>query len=106
MDFPFSLNTPQNKFRLGANYISSTGWRGNLAFQHDDAFFADLGLFRGETPAKNLVDAGIDYRFDFGLTLDVSATNLFDNEYRAFANFPKIGRRALLKLTYHFGVER
>jgi len=63
-------------------------------------------LFRGETPAKNLADAGIGYRFDFGLTVDVSATNLFDNEYRAFANFPKIGRRALVKLTYHFGEER
>lgn len=105
LDFPFSLNTPKNKFRLGANYVSDTGWRGNVAFQHDDAFFADLGLFRGETPAKNLVDVGIGRKFGNDLSVDVSATNLLNTEYRAFANFPKIGRRALVKLTYTFGEE-
>jgi outer membrane receptor for ferrienterochelin and colicins len=105
LEFPFSLNTPKNKFRLGVNFIGDNGWRGNVSFQHDDAFFGDLGLFRGMTPAKNLVDVGIGHKFDNGFSVDVSATNLFNSKYRPFANFPKIGRRALVKLTYTFGEE-
>lgn len=98
-----SISVPENKYRLGLNYTPATGIRGNLSFQHNDSYLAYLGQFSGDTDETNLVDLGIGYKFSNGLTLDVSAQNLFNTKYRMFPNFPKIGRRTLLKLTYHFG---
>jgi len=98
-----NLNIPKNKYRLGFNYAPLCGFRGNVAFQHDDSYFANAGQFSGDTEVRNLVDAGIGYKFGNGLSIDLTATNLFDSQYRYLPNFPKIGRRALGKLTYAFG---
>jgi outer membrane receptor protein involved in Fe transport len=95
----YFLNVPKSKFRLGVNYFGDNGFRGNLSFQHDDAFFASLGQFSGTTNEKNLVDAGFGYKMKSGIALDLTCTNLFDSKYRAFVNMPNIGRRAILKLT-------
>ena len=96
-----SISQPLNRFRLGANYLPEYGFRGNLSFQHDPSFEVFLGQFSGPTDEKNLVDAAVGYKFNNGLALDLSAQNLLNNEYRAFPNFPKIGRRVIGKLTYH-----
>ena len=99
-----SIGAPENKYRLGLNYAPEFGFRANLAFQHNDSFFANIGqIYSGDTEATNLFDLGVGYKFNSGLALDVTAQNLFDNEYRAFNNFPVIGRRVLGKLTYSFG---
>ena len=98
-----ALSIPKNKFRLGANYGPETGWRANLSFQHDDSFESFSGQFSGKTDEKNVVDLGVGYKFDFGLTINVSGQNIFNNEYRAFPGMPKIGRRTLATLTYDFG---
>ncbi len=98
-----NLNIPKNKFRLGFTYTPSSGFRGNLAFQHDDSYFSNSGQFSGITEERNLVDAGIGYQFENGLSIDISATNVLDNEYRYLPNFPKIGRRTIAKITYTFG---
>ena len=100
------LGVPNHKFRLGFNYTPQSGLRGNLSFQHDDSFFANLGQFTGDTGARNLFDGAIGYKFINGLSIDVTAQNLFDNEYRVFALFPKIGRRVLAKVTYTFGTDK
>jgi len=102
-----SIGAPQNKYRLGVNYTPDTGFRANIAFQHNDSFFANIGqIYSGDTEATDLVDAGVGYKFSNSLAIDVTAQNLFDNEYRAYQNFPIIGRRVLAKLTYHFGQDK
>ncbi len=96
-----TLSVPLWKFRVGANYLPEYGFRANASFQHEPSYEVFIGQFSGDTDVKNLVDAAIGYKFNNGLSIDVTAQNLFDNEYRAFPNFPKIGRRVLGKLTYH-----
>ena len=105
-ELPSYLNIPKNKYRMGINYAPEAGLRGSIAFQHDDSYFAGLGQFTGNTEERNLVDASIGYKFDFGLAVDLSATNLMNNEYRYLPNMPRIGRRALLKLRYDFGYNK
>ncbi len=100
---PSYLNIPKNKFRAGINYTPESGFRGSLAFQHDDSYFASAGQYTGNTDVRNLVDASLGYKFNNGLAIDLSATNLLNNEYRYLPNMPKIGRRALAKLTYNIG---
>lgn len=111
-ELPTYLNIPKNKFRLGVNYTPSMGIRGSLSFQHDDAYVASAGQFSTDNPAtpevektdpRNLVDASVGYKFDFGLAVDASASNVLNNKYRYLPNMPEIGRRAMVKLTYDFG---
>jgi len=100
-----SIGAPLNKWRAGFTYAPEFGWRGNAAFQHDPTYEVFQGDFSGDTEERNLVDAGVGYRFDNGLALDVTAQNLFDTEYRFYPNFPKLGRRVIGKLTYTFGAD-
>ena len=98
----FALGVPQNKYRFGAVYAPVTGWRGNIAFQHDDSFFSNNGQFTGDTDVKNLVDAGVGYKFSKGISVDLTCMNLLNQQYRALPNMPIIGRRALAKVTFDF----
>mgnify|MGYP000091137796 CR=1 FL=1 len=100
-----AFNTPKNKFRLGLTLTPETGFRGSISFQHDDSFLANTGQFGGPTEVKNLVDMSIGYKLDNGLSIDLSGNNIFNNEYRAFPNMPKIGAMYRMKLTYTFGAK-
>lgn len=100
--FATSLNVPKNKYRLGANYTPTLGLRANVAFQHDDSFNPLAGQFSGPTGARDLVDAGLGFKFKNGIQLDLTATNLFDTQYRYYQNMPLIGRRVLGKIKYEF----
>lgn len=99
----YYLNSPKNKVRMGMSYAPAFGFRGNLSFQHDDSFFANLGQYSGDTDVKNLFDVGIGYKLKNSLAFDLTCTNLFDQQFRAFRNMPIIGRRAIAKLTFTFG---
>ncbi|MGI9541567.1 MAG: TonB-dependent receptor domain-containing protein [Flavobacteriaceae bacterium] len=100
-DLPFQdfFNAPKFKFRLGMDYTVSDGIQASLAFQHDDEFNSNQGFYSGVVQAKNLVDASIGYKLSNGVKLDVSGTNLFNQQYRAFPNMPVIGRRVNLRAT-------
>ena len=100
---PFSsyLNAPKFKYRAGVQY-SKDKVRGSLAFQHDDSFNSNQGFFSGEVQEKNLFDINIGYNVSENLKLDLSATNVLDQKYRAFPTMPVIGRRTVLKLTFDY----
>ena len=97
------LNVPKNKYRIGFTYTPIKGFNANLAFQHDDSYFASAGQFSGDTEVRNLVDAGVGYKFTNGLSINLTATNLFNNEYRYYVNMPRIGRRTLVNIRYDIG---
>lgn len=102
-DLPFQdfLNAPKFKYRLGMNYNDKSGFQASLAFQHDDEFNSNQGFYAGVVQAKNLVDASMGYKLSSSIKLDLSATNLFDQQYRAFPNMPVIGRRVNLRATFN-----
>lgn len=101
-DLPFQdfLNAPRFKFRLGMDYLDRNGFQFSLAFQHDDEFNSNQGFYAGTVQEKNLVDASIGYRLSDSVKLDLSSTNLFNQQYRAFPNMPVIGRRLNLRLVF------
>lgn len=99
----FNLNTPDNKFRLGLNYVPTEGFSGSIGFQHTPSYNATFGLYSGATDEQNLVDLSLGYAFGNGLKLGFNVNNLFNSEYRFSPAMPKIGRMALAKVTYAFG---
>ena len=100
LPFQDFLNVPIFKFRLGMDYMVKDGFQFSLAFQHDDEFNSNQGFYSGVVQEKNLVDASIGYRLSNGVKLDLSSTNLFNQQYRAFPNMPVIGRRVNLRAVF------
>lgn len=96
------LNFPQNKIRTGIAYSPDSGIQGSLSYQWDQAYTSNNSTFPGKINARSLVDASVGYQFDNGLTLEASATNMLNNEFRALPNFPKIGRTITGRVLYNF----
>ncbi len=96
------LNFPQNKIRAGLGYGTSVGMNGSLSYQWDQAYTSNNSTYPGKIDAKSLVDVSLGYGFKNRFAIEASATNLFDNEFRALPGFPKIGRRIIGRLTYDF----
>jgi len=101
-DLPFQdyLNAPRFKYRIGMDFADRNGFLFSLAFQHDDEFNSNQGFYAGVVQAKNLVDASIGYKLTDGIKLDLSSTNLFNQQYRAFPSMPVIGRRVNLRAVF------
>ncbi|MCR9286330.1 MAG: TonB-dependent receptor [Bacteroidetes bacterium] len=97
------LNFPQNKVRAGVSYGGETGMKGSLAYQWDQSYTSNNSTFPGKIDARNLVDVSVGYGFNNGITVEASATNLLNNEFRALPGFPKIGRRVIGRIVYDFG---
>jgi iron complex outermembrane receptor protein len=98
----YNLNTPQHKFRIGLNYLPSTGFFGGIHYLSDDAFMSTNGIYSGIAESRSLVNLNVGYNFGNGLKVSVNASNLFDNKYQAFPRLPEIGRLALFNVTYTF----
>jgi outer membrane receptor for ferrienterochelin and colicins len=99
--FPQFLNAPLWKYRLGARLVGDNGFRASISFQHDDSFESNQGFFGGTTDEKNLVDFSIGKKVG-PIQLDIAATNLFDQKYRAFPGMPIIERTVVLKAGFNF----
>ncbi len=99
--FESMLNAPLWKYRLGARLVGDNGFRASLSFQHDDSFESNQGIFDGMTDEKNLVDFSIGRKFG-KIQLDLAATNLFDQKYRAYPSMPIIERTVILKAGFNF----
>lgn len=102
LPFTFTLVSPKHKYRLGLIYSPLEGFFGSISFMHDNQFYGQSGQFQGLTDAKNIFDGAIGYTFNEHVKLSLTATNLFDSKYRAFANFPVIRRRAAIKALFNF----
>ena len=95
---PGDLNFPQNKVRSGISYQSDKKLSGSLSYQWDQGYTSNVANFLGEIDAKSLFDITLGFKFNTGLKLEVSATNLLNNEFRALPGLPKIGRTATARL--------
>jgi len=96
------LNFPQNKIRLGMSYGAELGFKGSASYQWDQSYTSNNSTFSGKIDARSLVDLTLGYGFNNGFTLEASATNLFNNDFRALPGFTKIGRRITGRALYNF----
>jgi outer membrane receptor for ferrienterochelin and colicins len=99
---PGDLNFPQNKVRSGVSCQSEKRISGSLSYQWDQAYTSNVANFPGEIDAKSLFDLTLGFKFTPGLKLELAATNLFNNEFRALPGLPKIGRTATARLLFDF----
>ncbi len=94
-----ALNAPLFKYRAGVMFTKDNVY-GGLTFQHDDEFNSNQGVWSGLVQEKNLFDANIGVSLTEKLRFDITGSNIFNFEYRAFPGMPVIGRRIIGKITF------
>jgi iron complex outermembrane receptor protein len=99
---PFSLNVPEFRAKVSANYTPAKGFNANLAARYRGEFEANNGLvFTGTTEASTLLDLSLGYTFSPNYKLKLTVSNLTDVQYRPIANAPLTGRAILGQFTIH-----
>ena len=95
------LEKPKIQYNIGFNYFpSASKFNMSAKFHHKDSFFSNNAISFGSTDEQNLVDINLGYKFSQKLRFDLSGTNIFNQEYQVYRNFPVIGRRILGKITF------
>lgn len=99
----FNLNTPQNKLRIGVNYLpKKTGLFAGIHYLNDSEYMSTNGIYSGIAQSRSIFDLNIGYNFNNGLKASLNASNLFNNKYQSFPRLPEIGRLAVVNVTYTF----
>ena len=99
---PGDLNFPQNKFRLRVSYQPETRFRGSINYQWDQSYTSNQSNYPGIIDARSLFDVSLGYKISKKLNFELSATNLFNNEFRALPGFPRIGRTITSRILVDF----
>lgn len=100
---PGDLSFPQNKVRLGLMYTpEDKKFSGAVNYQWDQDYTSTNATFPGKIEAKSIVDLSLGYQINERLKMEVSAINLFNNEFRALPGFPRIGRTATARFLIDF----
>ena len=117
-----TLNAPTRKGSLALAYDDDdeTGLMGELRVRYTNGFPVNSGVYIGTlcldevTPTAlsegcvdsyTLLDANLGYRLPFGrrnTTLQLSVSNLLDEDYRPFPGTPTLGRMILARVKYEF----
>jgi iron complex outermembrane receptor protein len=115
-----TLNAPRKKATLSLNYDNGdgNGLNGELRMRYTSGFPVNSGVYIGTlclggtqgalaedcVKSYTLFDATVGYRIPGRMrtTLQVSATNLLDEDYRPFPGTPNIGRMILARVKYDF----
>lgn len=98
-----ALNAPAFKAKLGFNYAVPNSFSVNASARYTDAFPVQSGPYVGIVEDAFLIDVGAGYDFSNvapGLRVDLGITNILDDQKRQFVGAPKIGRQAILRLTF------
>jgi iron complex outermembrane receptor protein len=117
-----TLNAPTRKATLALNYDDSedTGLSSELRVRYTNGFPVNSGVYVGTlclnlpNPSPlaedcvddfTLLDLNLGYRLPFGrrnTSLQMSITNLLNEDYRPFPGVPNIGRMLLARVKYDF----
>ena len=99
----FSLNVPRTKVKMGIELVPELGWNAFLMMRYQSKWESINGLlWSGPVDAFTLVDAGLGYTFDNNVRVNMTVTNLFQEDYRAIYGAPKIGRQVIVKTYFDF----
>ena len=101
----FRINAPKNKGAVALRYRDEiTGFSGEVRGRFTQAFKVNSGVYVGDVPANNLLDALVTYRLPMvvGAAISLSGTNLLNDVVPSFIGVPAIGRMLMTRLQYAF----
>lgn len=95
------LSAPRNKGALAVSYRPSGRWWGVWAQGIAvEGYPVKSGWYKGDIPSYTVVNLGAQVALpsNQGMTLTVTASNLFDNVHQEYVGAPAIGRLVMVRL--------
>ncbi len=99
------LNAPRHKVNLSIQYDwKKTGLDLGLRYRWQDSFPGNSGVYVGNVNAINQIDATATYTLPFlkAMKLNVTVTNILNNNIREFVGAPYMGRLTMGRVSYTF----
>ena len=99
---PITLNAPRNKGSLGLSYRGlNNGFTATARARFTDSFPASSAGFVGDVKDYTIVDLTAGYQIpQTRATLQLTMSNVFDEDYQSFIGVPDIGRFTMLAVRY------
>lgn len=100
-----SLNAPKYKSAVGILHRSSSlGLSVGLKWRWVDGFYMNSGVYVGDVNAYHMMDLTAQYIIPGvdGLSFNLTASNLLDNQVEQFIGAATVGRLVQGRLTYNF----
>jgi iron complex outermembrane receptor protein len=100
-----ALNAPNFKGSFGARFNdAASGVSFDARMRYTDGFPMNSGVYVGDIETYTVLDANIGYQIPWmaGTSIQLMATNLFDNKHQEFIGAPELGRLLMLRLGYDF----
>lgn len=94
-------NTPEYKGSVAVSYRKNK-FSASVGARWTDGFRWSAGVFQGDVPEYETVDAAVSYRFTDYLTLGVNVANVLDDRSRQTFGGDILRRRALANVTYRW----
>ncbi len=99
-----ALNAPSFKAKGGVDYrFDGVGLSVGASGNYVEGFPVETGPYVGDVDSYFLLDAHVGYEFTDalpGLSANLTAKNLLDNEHREFVGAPELGLMVMGRLTY------
>ncbi|MCY4673971.1 MAG: TonB-dependent receptor [Bacteroidetes bacterium] len=100
-DLELALNAPGFKFKIGGQYQRKNGFSFMASGRFTKGFPVISGQYVGNVPSYTVLDVGIGYAIHkAGFRADLGINNLFNSDHREFVGAPRLGRIAIIRLTY------
>lgn len=100
-DLELALNAPGFKFKIGGQYQRKNGFSFMASGRFTKGFPVISGQYVGNVPSYTVLDVGIGYAIHkAGIRADLGINNLFNSDHREFVGAPRLGRIAIIRLTY------
>lgn len=100
-DLELALNAPGFKFKIGGQYQRKNGFSFMASGRFTKGFPVISGQYVGNVPSYTVLDVGIGYSIHkAGFRADLGINNLFNSDHREFVGAPRLGRIAIIRLTY------
>ena len=86
----YSLNHSKHRIKTGLNY-SRGKWIFGASHKYDDGFNADMGVYSGTVPQRNIYDTNIGYKINAKTQIDLALYNVTNKKYSVFPGMPEMG---------------
>ena len=86
----YSMNHSKHRVKTGLNYNRGK-WVFGASHKYDDGFNANMGVYSGIVPQKNIYDTNIGYKINAKTQIDIALYNVTNQRYSLFPGMPEMG---------------
>ena len=86
----YYMNHSKQRIKTGLSYNRGK-WFFGLSHKYDDGFNANMGVYSGNVPQRNIFDTNIGFKLNSKTKIDLAVYNLMNEKYSLFPGMPEMG---------------